>query len=676
MWNTRHILGLRCLWCLFCLCGLSVLPSTVYAQARVEPSSGFPELARARALLEQGAALEGTLILRRLATESSAQAPGSAGLRDLARYELGRQKLAQEDAAGALAWFDAIERPLADQNAGLDLLFGRARCLSELGRSEEVVPFVARELSTLRRAFPGATPEPQIAYRVLELALRAGQIDWVSRTLARSADEVLTELLSSASAAELSALAALPGLPSEIAEPLMAWLGGAERLQVLIERALLEVDAAGGAGSALRSPTMETLTRAAPGLFTLAAGPVLVPLPESGDKAIYGAAVRRVLELVNAGRAEPVPWRFIDSASSSLEEQLSDEIRGAGASVILGPLGPTSLPVVLRVAARHAIPVIPLFPDTRDRAPGFPLLALVFDEQEVVKAALMSFEPQGAADSDPGDPGAPGSARTSANGARVAIVQSQPFAERGLGEVASEEFTALGAEVLYEWTLPEGEEEQAAAVERWSASLDLASGELPFDVVYLATRGAEGLRVLSLFQYRGLRLAGHGECAAAGSGSESGSDAGARKGSPRSRAASGACVRVIGHRSLLSPDFSDPVSYLSDGARIPDPCGARPGAVEEMTRALGRPPFPIESITWHLATVLAEARDLVRTRDPRARVLDLSRELFGDRRWSGPCGVLEARGGRGLWEITIQTVQARGEAPVKTPDQPAPPPPR
>lgn len=637
---------------LLCLLIVSLFPSTAFAQVGAEPASGFAELARARALLDQGDALEGTLLLRRLVSGDAlhGQGPGqgiaSPGVQDLARYELGRQELAQDDAEGALRWFDAIERPLADRNAGLDLLFGRARCLFELGRSHEVVPFVARELSTLRRAFPGATPEAQIAYRVLRLALRAGQLDWVALVLARSVDDVLSEVLSSASADELSALAALPALPPEIAEPLMAWLGGAEGLQALIERALSEAD---GGGSAARSPTMETLARAAPGLFARAEGPVLVPLPLHGDKAIYGAAVKHVLELVNNGRSDPVPWRFIDSASPDLEEVLAGKIRDLGASAILGPLGPTSLPVVLRVAARHAIPVLPLFPDTRDRAPAFPLFPLVFDEQDVVKALLKAPDEMA--------PGSAGPEAETLAGARVVLVLSRPFVERGLAELIAAEATALGAEVLHEWPLPEGEEEQAAAVEGWASTLDLPSGRSPFDVLYLATGGAEGLRVLSLFQYRGLRLAGHGECAVPGSAAPGGAEARLQK------EAQAPCVRVIGHRSLLSPDFVDPVSYLSDGARIPDPCGGKPEAVEEMAQALGRPPFPIESTSWQLATVLAEARAAVKGRASHARVLDLARELFGDRRWSGPCGVLEVRGGRGFWEITIQTVRARPEAP-------------
>lgn len=509
---------------------------------RAEPD---PRVQRALGLVEQGAYLDATLLLREL------EASEDAALRGLARYHLGRVARARENADQAVGYLEQAAEDLGAE-APPALWFELAAALAQAGQPERVVPLLRSEAV---RALPG----PAARLSLVRLAFEAGHPEWIDAVSGAPWAEVLEATLAEASPQDLAALAALPGLPPALSERLAGAAGAGEALGPLIHAALRAEGT---------TPSLELLRARAPWLLSPADGPIVVPVPLSGPHALFGEATRRVLSFLDARRPEPLPWRFVDAALDGWPIKVASLVRDEGAVAVLGPLGLSSLGRLLQALGDTPASVIPLFSGVEDRALDFPVLPLAFDEADTVDALLAQA----------------GELRE----ARVAIIASEGLAARGLVEMVRGRIEAVGALVTQDWVLPKGPKEQTAAVAKWLGARggDPRVSALPFDTLFLVTNGADGLRVLSLMQYHGVGLPADGACA---------------DGRP--------CLRVFAHRSADTPAFRDPVRRVSDGVLMADPCPMGEDARRALEEALGRPAFPVERHLLQLAELLAAARE-------------------------------------------------------------------
>jgi len=593
------------------------------------PAQGgtLADIARAQTLISTGDVLEGTLALRAVAESDEAE----PAARDVARYYLGVLRLDADDVEGARAWFSAIDREPADAHLRLSLAFRLGECEARLGHPERVVPLVAPRLRALERAFPGEVPAADVAFQALQLAYSAGHPEWVPALTGRPASQAFVDVVGGGSPEQVAALARLPGVPSDVLTRIRDARGADSAVSATV-----------GAGSPV--PGEDQLTVEFPSLRAPATGGILVPAPLTGPQAAYGLALQRVLAFVEAERqgvsavppagGEPAPtavglWRFVDTGAAGWLDEATQVLAAGQVALVLGPLGARSLRELLPVLKEHPVPVVPLFPEVQDRGVAFPVLPLIFDLADELRA-LFAASPLAA-------------------GARVAVIDSEGAAARGLDVVLTDEIARAGGQVVRSWTLPANPKEQAATVAGWVAEAG-AAATLPstvqraFDVIVLATGPAEGLRVLSLLHFQGVPLESSPAYAA--------TPAQARALAGRSHQAPVTPVQVHALHTVLGRGFLDPVTHLSRGVRVIDPCAAAPERLAALDLALGRPAFPEERWAAHLAQVVLQARDEA----AGGTVLDLARRLAADRRWTGLCGTLEVRAGKGVWDLALAPV--------------------
>jgi hypothetical protein len=571
------------------------------------------DIARAQALISTGDVLEGSLVLREVAESDEAE----PAARDVARYYLGVLRLGADDVEGARGWFDKIEREPADARLRLSLAFRRGECEARLGNPDKVVATVAPRLAALQRAYPGELPAAEVAFLAVQLGYGLGHPEWVPALTGGTAEAAFSEIIARGTPDQMAALAGLPGVPPDV---------------------LARIRAAHGAGAAVTASMgqgapvagEEQLTGEFPSLAAPAAGGILVPAPLTGPQAAYGLALQRVLTFVAAERGGSAPWRFVDTGAPGWTETASTQLAAGDVSLVLGPLGARSLAELEPLLRAHPVPVLPLFPAVSDRAVAFPLLPLVFDLEDELRA-LFAAEPLAA-------------------GARVAVVGSEGAAARGLDDVLAAEVARAGGQVVHTWTLPADPKAQVAHVAGWVAEAAAEDPEPGFDVLFLATGPAEGLRVLSLLHFQGVPL-------------ES-SPAYAQPAAGRHRAPP-TPVRLYALHTVLGRGFLDPVTHLSRGVRVADPCAAVPERLAALELVLGRPAFAIERWAAHLAQVVLQARD----ETGPGSVLDLARLLASTRRWSGLCGTLDVQAGKGAWELRAAPFDAL--PPAELPAAPA-----
>jgi hypothetical protein len=544
-----------------------------------------PRVERALGLVEQGAYLDATLLLREL------EASEDLALRGLARYHLGQVALARGNAERAVSYLEQAAQDLGAE-APSALWFELAAALARAGQPERVVPL-------LRSDPVQALPTPQGRLALVRLAFEAGHPEWIDAVSGAPRAEVIEAAVAEASPRELSALAALPGLPPALSTRLAGAAGASEDLGPIVHAALRSEEA---------SPALEVLSGRAPWLLSPASGPIVVPVPLSGPHALFGEATRRVLAYLDARRPEPLPWRFVDVAEDGWPARVAALVRDEGAVAVLGPLGPSSLGRLLDGLGATPATVIPLFSGVEDRALEFPVLPLVFDEADTVDALLAQV----------------GELKEE----RVAVIASEGLAARGLMEMVRGRIEAAGALVTHDWVLPKGPKEQTTAIAKWVGARkdDPRVTTLSFDVLFLVTNGADGLRVLHLLQYHGVGLPVDGGC---------------DEGTP--------CLRVLAHRSVDTPSFRDPVRRVSDGVLVAEPCPMGEDARLALEEALGRPAFPIERQILQLAELLVAARE----RALGGSALDIARQWMARRLWAGSCGAIEVEGGRGRWPIRV-----------------------
>lgn len=565
------------------------------------------DIARAQALISTGDVLEGSLVLREVAESDEAE----PAARDVARYYLGVLRLDADDVEGARGWFDKIEREPADARLRLSLAFRRGECEARLGNPDKVVGTIAPRLAALQHAYPGELPAAEIAFLAVQLGYGLGHPEWVPALTDGTAEAAFSEIIARGTPDQRAALAGLPGVPPDV---------------------LARIRVAHGAGAAVTAsmgtgtpvPGEQELTGEFPSLAAPAAGGLLVPAPLTGPQATYGLALQRVLAFVATERGESEPWRFVDTGAPGWTEAASTQLAAGDVSLVLGPLGARSLAELEPVVRAHPVPVVPLFPAVQDRAMAFPVLPLVFDVEDELRA-LFAAEPLAMpARRSLGEGG----------GARVAVVSTEGAAARGLDDVLAAEVARAGGQVAHTWTLPADPKVQVAHVAGWVAEAAADGPEPGFDVLFLATGPAEGLRVLSLLHFQGVPL-------------ES-SPAYARPTTGRHRAPP-VPVRLYALHTVLGRGFLDPVTHLSRGVRVADPCSVVPERLAALELVLGRPAFALERWAAHLAQVVLQARDEAGP----GSVLDLTRLLASTRRWSGLCGTLDVQGGKGGWEFRV-----------------------
>jgi hypothetical protein len=275
---------------------------------------------------------------------------------------------------------------------------------------------------------------------------------------------------------------------------------------------------------------------------------------------------------------------------------------------------------------------MPLFPDAQDRPVAFPLLPWVFDLQDEVRALF--------------------AARPLVAGERVVVVDGEGAAARGLAERIAAEVKLAGGQVVRAFTLPADPKAQVPAVASWVAELGGAGPEPAFDALFLATGPAEGLRVLSLFHFQGVPLESSPAYAARPAVAK------AVAGKPDHPERS---IRLYGLHTVLGRGFLDPVTHLSRGVRVADPCAGPSDPLTALETLLGRPAFAVERWAVHLADVVLQAR----AEATPGTVRDLARLLLSTRRWSGLCGTLDVQEGKGGWEFT--PIEVDGLPPTDLP---------
>ena len=564
------------------------------------------DIARAQARIAAGDALEGTLALRAVADDESAD----AAVRDVACYFLGVLRLDADDVPGAREWFARIAREPADAHLRLTLAFRLGEVEARLGHPERVVPTVAPRLRALEKAAlvsrgaevaaAGQVTEAELSFLAVQLAHSQGHPEWIQPLVGRSADHAFGEVIARGTPEQIAALARLPGVPADVLQRIRAFRGD---------------DAALGAALAAPTPLPgeEALAGDVTSLSASASGAIVVPVPLTGPQAAFGEALKRVLTFVAVQRGVAEPWRYVDTGVEGWTQSLYEPLAAGEVAAILGPLGARSLGELAPVVQAHPVPMVPLFPDVADRAAAFPVLPLVFDVQDELRALL--------------------AAQPLAAGERVVVVDQEASAARGLAERVAAEVTQAGGEVVRTFTLPSDPKAQVPAVASWVAELGGAgSGGTAFDVLFLATGPAEGLRVLSLLHFQGVPLQSSPAYAAR----------------PHEKAPA-APVRLYALHTVLGRGFLDPVTHLSRGVRVADPCAGVPERLTALETVLGRPAFAVERYAAHLADALLQAREAAGP----GSVRDLAHLLMSSHRWSGPCGLLDVQEGKGAWEFTL-----------------------
>jgi hypothetical protein len=592
-------------------------PLLIAATLIVGQGATLDDVARAQTLLGTGDVLEGTLALRAVADDE--QAEGS--VRDVARYYLGVLRLDADDVEGAREWFGKIAREPTDVALRLSLAFRLGEVMARSGHPEKVVPTVAPRLRALEKAGlvrvgadkaePGEVTEAQLSFLALQLAYASGHPEWIQPLVGHSADHAFGEVVARGTPEQVAALARLPGVPDDVLQRIRAFRG-----------ADLAVGAALSAPEPL--PGEAALTGDLASLAAPAAGAVVVPAPFTGPQAAYGEALKRVLAFAAVQRGVAEPWRFVDTGAEGWTDALAEQLGGNDVALILGPLGSRSLGELAPLVQARPVPVVPLFPDVRDRALAFPVLPLAFDVQDEVRA-LFAAAPLAAGD-------------------RVVVVDGEGAASRGLADLITAEVKLARGEVVRAFTLPADAKAQVPAVASWVAELGGGGPEPAFDVLFLATGPAEGLRVLSLFHFQGVALESSPAYAAA----------------PHAKTPARP-VRLYGLHTVLGRGFVDPVTHLSRGVRVADPCVGLPDRVAALETLLGRPAFAVERWAAHLADVVLQARQEAGS----GTVRDLARLLLATRRWTGLCGLLDVQEGKGGWEFTA--VEVDGLPPTDLP---------
>jgi len=553
-------------------------------------AEGPDAVTRALQLKEAGDALEATLALRRLAEE------GTPAAQDLARYHLGLLAAEREDWEGAAQWLERVGGALQDGRLHLERVARLAECYAHTGRAERVVPL----LKAFRDQPMGRALGAALDLRVLEVALGAGRPDWVAAALDKPQGVALDAVLAGGRAEELARLAALKGWSAEETARLNSALGSASGPGLL--EAALQAGSAWGGGRALleRFPSL-----AAPG-----DGVVLVPVPLTGPNAVFGAAITKVLSFLDSQRSGVSPWRLLDTGAEGWLEAFELALGTGQVAAVLGPLGAKTRAALEPMLARHAVPWLPLFPQTARVPAPLPELPVMFAEDEVLAALLE--DPQAAP-----------------AGRRVLLLASPQAEARGLAGQARARLEAAGAAVVAAWVLPpEAKQHTGFLLEKlsglgWKRE---APGVAPFDTLVLATGDADGLRALNVLLYAGLPLAPRAACT---------------EPAP--------CLRVLALRPALGPGLIDSVSHLSDAALVADPCPVDAAALEGLRTSLGRAPFALEVHCLQVAQMLAQALDEAR----QGTALDVLKLFTNERRWNGVCGVVTVKEGRGQWPIRV-----------------------